>query len=75
MSEQFPHPKTLTEKEAARYISMSIPFLRQSRTDGNRQNRTPAPSYIKIGRSVRYLISDLDNWLLANRIELTESDN
>ncbi len=31
--------------------------------EGNRENRTPAPRFIKIGRSVRYLKEDLDNWL------------
>jgi len=31
--------------------------------DGNRDKRTPAPPFIKIGRSVRYLREDLDNWL------------
>jgi predicted DNA-binding transcriptional regulator AlpA len=31
--------------------------------EGNRGNRTPAPPFIKIGRSVRYLKEDLDSWL------------
>jgi predicted DNA-binding transcriptional regulator AlpA len=31
--------------------------------DGNRENRTPAPPFIKIGRAVRYLREDLDAWL------------
>ena len=53
----------LTEVEASHYIGMSRSFLRQSRMDGNRENRTPAPPFIKIGRSVRYLKEDLDAWL------------
>ena len=55
--------RALNEIETAEYIGMSRSFLRQSRMEGNRTNRTPAPKFIKIGRSVRYLIEDLDNWL------------
>jgi len=55
--------RSLTEIQAARYIGMSRSFLAQSRMDGHRNNRTTAPPFIKIGRSVRYLREDLDNWL------------
>ncbi len=55
--------RALSEKEAAQYIGMSRSFLAQSRMDGHRENRTPAPPFVKIGRSVRYLREDLDNWL------------
>ena len=58
-----PKKRALSEIETAEYIGMSRSFLRQSRMEGNRENRTPAPRFIKIGRSVRYLIEDLDNWL------------
>jgi len=53
----------LTEQEAACYIGMSRSFLRQSRMNGNREGRTPAPPWLKIGRSIRYRINDLNNWL------------
>ena len=43
--------------------SMSRSFLRQGRMNGDRENRTPTPPYLKIGRSVRYLKEDLDTWL------------
>ncbi|WP_218419799.1 helix-turn-helix transcriptional regulator [Alteromonas lipotrueae] len=55
--------RALSEKEASSYICMSRSFLRQARMDGNRENRTPAPPFIKIGRAVRYLREDLDAWL------------
>jgi len=42
---------------------MSRSFLRQARMEGNRDKRTPAPKFIKVGRSVRYLKEDLDIWL------------
>lgn len=57
--------KVFSEIETAEYIGMSRSFLRQSRMEGNRDNRTPAPPFIKIGRSVRYLKDDLDAWLNA----------
>ena len=53
----------LTEQQAAQYLSMSRSFLRQGRMNGDGENRTPTPPYYKIGRSVRYKISDLDTWL------------
>lgn len=62
-------PNALTEREAAQYIAMSQSFLRQGRMNGNVNNRTPVPPYLKIGRSVRYLKSDLDNWLMLFREE------
>ena len=55
--------KVLTEADAANYIRMSRSFLRQARMDGHRAGRTPGPRYLKIGRAVRYVISDLDRWL------------
>ena len=57
------YKKVLSEIETAEYIGMSRSFLRQSRMEGNRTNRTPAPPFVKIGRSVRYIKDDLDNWL------------
>lgn len=57
------NPRALTEVEAANYIGMSRSYLAQSRMDGKRDTRTPAPPFIKIGRSVRYLREDLDQWL------------
>jgi excisionase family DNA binding protein len=58
------YPKRgFTEEEAAFYLGLSRSFLRQSRMDGIRQNRTPGPPFLKIGRAVRYLKEDLDGWL------------
>ncbi|WP_367989492.1 helix-turn-helix transcriptional regulator [Vibrio sp. NTOU-M3] len=55
--------RAYTEQETAEYIGMSRSFLRQSRMEGQRKNRTLAPPFIKIGRTVRYLKEDLDAWL------------
>lgn len=61
----------LTEKDAAMYIGMSRSFLSQDRINGYRANRTPGPTYIKLGRSVRYHKQDLDDWLNKHRIVLS----
>jgi predicted DNA-binding transcriptional regulator AlpA len=55
--------RALTEIETAEYIGMSRSFLRQARMEGNRDKRTSAPKFIKVGRAVRYLKEDLDLWL------------
>ncbi len=62
-------PDLLTEFEAAKYICMSVGYLRSDRTRGSVGNRTPGPSYHKNGRWVRYRREDLDAWLAANRVE------
>ena len=59
--------KVFKEAEAANYICMSRSFLSQDRAYGTLANRTPGPTYIKIGRSVRYLKDDLDSWLEQHR--------
>ncbi len=56
-------PRSLTEIQTAAYIGMSRSYLRRARVYGNRDSSIPAPPFIKIGRSVRYLREDLDIWL------------
>ena len=60
--------RAVTENEAAEIIGMSPSYLRQSRMDGDRANRTPCPPYYKIGRSVRYWVPDLHIWLKQFRV-------
>lgn len=55
--------RALTDKEASVYIGMGESWLRHGRVTGARFDRIPCPPFIKIGRSVRYLIEDLDFWL------------
>jgi len=65
---QRPARRLVSEREAAKYIGFSVSYLRQSRMNGNLRGRTPAPPYIRIGRSVRYDIADLDNWIDERRV-------
>jgi len=61
--------RAMSEIEAAIYIKMSRSFLRQDRMNGIRLNRTPGPRYVRIGRRIRYLIDDLDQWLTDHIVE------
>ena len=54
--------RALTDKEASLYIGMGVSWLRHGRVTGDRFDRIHYPQFIKIGRSVRYLIEDLDRW-------------
>ena len=64
----------VTEQETAEIIGMSVQFLRQSRMDGTRANRTAGPPYHKIGRSVRYKVGDLTDWLDEHRVAMTSNE-
>ena len=57
----------LTDRDAATYLGKSHSWIRQTRCTGN----PDAPSFIKIGKSVRYLKSDLDAYLEARRCRST----
>jgi predicted DNA-binding transcriptional regulator AlpA len=49
----------LNERDAARYIGMSESWLRHNRL----YEAVEVPRHIKIGRSIRYRVSDLDAFL------------
>jgi predicted DNA-binding transcriptional regulator AlpA len=55
-------PQTLNEKDAARYLGMSRIWLSQSRMRGT------GPEYIRLGRTIRYAVSDLDLYLKSHRV-------
>lgn len=58
------HPQnTITEQDAAPYLGLSRAWLRVARREGR------GPAYLRIGRAIRYRVSDLDAYLAAHRIE------
>lgn len=59
--------RSLTEAEAAKYLGVSRGSLRLCRMHGPRRNRMPCPPYIRLGRAIRYLVDDLDQWLEQHR--------
>ena len=67
--------RAYNDRQAADYIGMSESYLRISRMDGDRANRTPGPNFIKIGKAVRYLKEDLDAWLESHRVTKGKAGN
>ena len=67
--------RAFSEREAAAYLSVSRSFLAQGRMHGDREGRTPAPPYVKLGRTVRYLKDDLDAWLEEHRQPIKNTAN
>lgn len=64
------HPITqgaLAEPDAARYIGYTPSALRLWRREGR------GPSYVRHGRSIRYLATDLDEWIAAHRVKTRDS--
>ena len=55
--------KLVNEKEAAKMMKRAVQTLRN-----DRHKRRGCP-YIKVGRSVRYLLSDIHNFLREHRID------
>lgn len=51
----------LNEIEAARRLGLKVATLRAWRRKGR------GPAYVRLGRAVRYLSSDLDDFIRANR--------
>lgn len=61
-------PPIMTAQQLAALLGMTVDALSQDRVGGN-----PIIPYVKLGRRVRYLRSDLIRYLLANRIGETEA--
>lgn len=55
--------KAINEYEAASMLGLAVQTLRNDRHMGQ------GCPYVKIRRSVRYLISDIESYLTQNRIE------
>ncbi len=60
-------PALLDETQTAAYIRLATSTLRNMRcADAKRQaagQRPTGPRWIRIGRSIRYRITDLDRWI------------
>ena len=60
------HRPPLNERDAAVYIGMSVSYLRLSRMRGSTKCQS-APPFVRMGKVIRYLPSDLDAWLESRR--------
>jgi hypothetical protein len=59
--------RPLAEPDAAKYVGWTASALRAWRRMGR------GPAYVRVGRSVRYLPNDLDDWLARHRIATCDS--
>lgn len=56
----------MDEGSAARYLGVTVSFLRVTR---GTNPRAEGPPFVRIGkRGVRYLRADLDEWLASRRV-------
>lgn len=56
---------TLNTQGAAAYLGLSESTLEKARVYGN------GPRYVKLGRAVRYRITDLEDWLSSRTVSST----
>lgn len=60
---------SLTEAGAAKYLNVSVSSLRQGRMNGLREKQMPPPPFIRLGRKILYLVSDLQSFIEAHRVK------
>lgn len=63
-------PALLSEKDAAVYLGLAPTTLRQQRSDGARDRRIPVIPFVRMGRAIRYRVTDLDAFIEQHRVEL-----
>lgn len=63
MSEELKTPNVVSEREAALFLGLAI------RTLQNRRWRGLPPRFVRLGRSIRYRVSDLEDYLDTCLIE------
>lgn len=55
----------LSDVQAAERLGVSVSYLRKSRCEGLRKNRTPAPPFVRVGGRCYYRLTDLRSWVDA----------
>ena len=57
-------PILVNEGQTAKLLSVSVAALRRWRREGR------GPKYHKLGRAIRYLLSDVNRWLEAQAVDV-----
>jgi len=65
----------LREQDAAEFLSVSRIWLRKSRMTRNINGKVDAPPYVRFGRSVRYAVPDLLEFIALHRCKMNPSGN
>jgi predicted DNA-binding transcriptional regulator AlpA len=60
------HHEVMNDKQAARFIGISVATIRKWRFERK------GPSYVRLGRSIRYFRVDLESFIEAKRINVME---
>lgn len=55
-------PLMLNEQEATQVLNVNVTFLRQSRCEDRRKERTDATPFVKLAGIARYRVEDLKLW-------------
>jgi hypothetical protein len=63
MDQKLESKAVVNEHDAAAYVGLAVQSLR------NRRFRGEQPPFFKIGRSVRYRIEDLEEFLMSHRVD------
>ena len=53
----------LDEKQAAKFLGVSLSYLRKSRSEGAPGDRTPAPPFVRLDGRVKYKLATLKAWV------------
>ena len=74
MNSYQPLNRLLTEQEAAQYLRLSRSTLRQQRMKYRPSENLPLIPFVRVGRNIRYDISDLDAWIVALKVSARAYD-
>jgi predicted DNA-binding transcriptional regulator AlpA len=64
-----PTASLIDERAAAEYIGMTTSALRVWRAQTSPRSRTVGPPFVRIGRTIRYRVTDLDAWIAAHLVD------
>jgi predicted DNA-binding transcriptional regulator AlpA len=64
----------LNTRDTAKFLGISEIALRNARVKVSRDGHLESPPFYKIGRSVRYDIQDLREWLAQHRYEVLPAE-
>ena len=56
-------PRLLDTKSAALYLNMSAEYLKRARITGKSSSGSKSPKFIKMGRSIRYPLEELNAFI------------
>lgn len=71
MSKEKLEKAAFTTEEASQYTGLGIGTLKKGRRTGLRAGNVGTPPFIRLGRAIRYLKTDIDSWLQEHRVVMS----